>query len=97
MLDLRQTRVAAPLLHISVFVLTWLLYWIQSQPLMDGPSRFPFAVILVADLPFSLYFFGIIFTSAERFPYAVALWGVLGTLWWWFLGSLIDKRLHRTS
>jgi hypothetical protein len=97
MLDLRKVEVAAPLLHICVFVVTWLLFWVQPQPLFDGPSRFPFAIIFVADLPFSAFFFGIIFTSSERFAYAVAAWGVVGTLWWWFLGNLIDKRRHRTS
>jgi len=97
MLDLRQMRLTAALLHLFVFVSTWLLFWIQAQPLFDGPSRYPFVVLFLADLPFSAFFFGIFFTSAERGPYAVAAWGIVGTLWWWFLGSLIDKRRQRTN
>lgn len=93
---LRKTEVAAPVLHICVFVVTWLLFWVQPQPLLDGPSRFPFAVIFLADLPFSALFFGIIFTSSERAAFAVASWGITGTLWWWFLGKLIDKLRHRS-
>ena len=88
---------AAAALHAGVFALTWLLYWIQPQPLFDGPSRVPFAIVFLVDLPFSAFFFGIIFTSSERFIPAVAAWGVIGTLWWWFLGGLIDKWRHRTG
>jgi len=87
----------AALLHLLIFVSTWFLFWVQSQPLFDGPSRYPFLVVFLADLPFSALFFGIFFTSVERGPYAVIAWGICGTLWWWFLGSLIDKRCQRTS
>lgn len=97
MIDLRRARVAAPIVHLGVFVLTWLLFGVQTQPLLDGPSRFPFAAIFLGDLPFSAFFFGIIFTSDGRFVYAVAAWGITGTLWWWFLGNLIDKRRNRTG
>ena len=97
MLHLSRARVAAPLLHSCAFVLTWVLFWIQPQPLLDGPSRFPFAVIFLADFPFSAFFFGMMFTSDERSPYTAALWGVSGTLWWWFLGSWIDGRRSRIS
>ena len=30
--------------------------------------------------------------SDKYFPYAVAAWGILGTLWWYFLGRLIEER-----
>ena len=54
-------------------------------------------IIFLSDLPFSALFFGIFFTSADRGPYAVVAWEIVGTIWWWFLGSLIDKFRYRKS
>lgn len=91
--NLKRGQVAAPVLHICLFTLTWVLYWIQQQPLLDGPSRWPFAVVFLADLPISVVAFGVMFGSEARAPYALAAWGVLGTLWWYFLGLLIEVKV----
>lgn len=32
----------APALHIGLFAITWLTYFIQNAPLFDGPSRWGF-------------------------------------------------------
>jgi hypothetical protein len=86
MFDFRRARLVAPVAHILVFSSTWLLFWLQSQPLLDGPARFPFAVVFVADFPISIIAFN-----------AVALWGTVGTLWWYFLGGLVDDWRPRSS
>jgi hypothetical protein len=87
-----RARVTAPFLHVLLFTLTWVLYWVQRQPLLDGPSRWPFLAVFLGDFPLSVVAFGVMFGSAERAPYAIAAWGILGTLWWYFLGTLIEQR-----
>jgi hypothetical protein len=91
-MDFPRARVTAPLLHVFVFSLTWVLDWLQRQPLLDGPARWPFLAVFLGDLPVSVVAFGVMFGSDERAPYAAAAWGILGTLWWYFLGRLIEKR-----
>jgi len=81
--------------HVCLFALTWILFWIQPQPLAQGPADWPFRVLFLADFPISLIAFGVMFTSDARFPYALAMWGILGTLWWCFLGGLIEQRVGR--
>jgi hypothetical protein len=35
------------------------------------------------------------FSSDAHFPYALDGWGILGTLWWYFLGGLIEQWTRR--
>jgi hypothetical protein len=93
--DMPRARVTAPILHAFLFALTWVLYWLQGQPLLDGPSRWPFLAVFLGDFPFSVVAFGVMFGSEERTPYAIAAWGILGTLWWYFLGRLIEERIGK--
>src|ERR1035438_656369 len=90
--DLQRQRLAAPALHVCLFAVTWVLFWIQPQPLAQGPADWPFRILFVADLPISLFAFGAMFRSDASFPYSLAAWGILGTLWWYFLGCLLEKR-----
>jgi len=86
-----RSQLTAPALHVLLFALTWGLYWVQNKPLMDGPSGLPFAVLFIADVPISFLFFGAMW-NASWFTYALIAWGVLGTIWWYFLGRLILSR-----
>ena len=95
--NLRQPRLAAPVLHACLFALTWGLFWVQPQPLANGPADWPFRILFCADLPISIIAFGVMFNSDERFPYALAAWGILGTLWWYFLGRLMEGRGSHTA
>jgi len=92
---LRRPRLVAPGIHVCLFALTWVLFWIQPQPLAQGPADWPFRILFLADLPISLLAFGVTFNSDARFPYALAARGILGTLWWYFLGCLIEERKRR--
>ena len=92
MIHLHKARWSAPLIHGYVFAFTWVLFWLQAQPLLDGPSRWPFALIFLGDFPISAIAGGAMSVSDKYFPYAVAAWGILGTLWWYFLGRLIEER-----
>jgi hypothetical protein len=96
MLIARRARLVAPGIHFAVFALTWFLYWLQPEALLNGPSRWPFLVVFLVDFPISVIAFGAMFTSDALFPYAVVGWGVLGTLEWYFIGLIfLRKRLLR--
>jgi len=88
-------RYIAAEIHALLFISMWVLYAGFSQPLANGPSNFPFVVLLIADLPISFVAFGVMFTSAEMGQLAALLWGVLGTLWWFAIGFAIDARIRR--
>src|SRR5579864_2440843 len=92
-----RARFTAPVLHACLFTITWVLGWISSQPLLDGPARFPFFVLFLADFPISAIASSVMYFSEYRGWYALGLWGVLGTLWWYFLGLSIEAWLHRFS
>jgi Tol biopolymer transport system component len=90
---LRVKYIAAEI-HALLFISMWILYFVFSQPLMNGPSSFLFVILFIADLPISVIAFGVMFTSSEMGPVAAALWGVLGTLWWLVIGIAIDARIR---
>jgi hypothetical protein len=73
----------------------WLLiYWRQPVPTVDGPARWPFNILFLADIPVSLFAFGAMFDSGANVPYALAAWGTLGTFWWYALGIGIEYVWH---
>jgi len=82
----------AAALHIFLFGLTGILYVITQQPLLSGPSRWPFTIVFLADLPISVIAFGAMFGGQRHASYLLAAWGVLGTLWWYILGLLIQVK-----
>jgi hypothetical protein len=90
-----QAKYIAPAIHAFLFLAMWALYAGSHQPLLNGPSRLPFGILLIADLPFSIYAFGVMFTSTAYGDIAFALWGVVGTLWWHLLGRVIDALIRR--
>ncbi len=90
---LRAKYIAAEI-HAFLFISMWILYFVFSQPLMDGPSVFLFVILFIADLPISFITFAVMFTNSELGPTAAVLWGVLGTLWWYLIGIAIDARIR---
>jgi hypothetical protein len=95
---LRLKYVAAEV-HALLFIFMWVLYFVFSQPLMDGPAGFLFLILFIADLPISFIAFAVMFTSSERGPITAVLWGILGTLWWFAIGIAIEARVrsHRQN
>jgi hypothetical protein len=89
-----QARYIAAEIHAFLFISMWVLYVIFSQPMANGPSQFPFLILLIADLPISLIAFGVMFTSSQMGSIAALIWGVLGTLWWFAIGLAIDARIR---
>jgi hypothetical protein len=90
-----QAKYIAPAIHAFLFLAMWALYRGFDQPLLNGPAALPFGILFLADLPFSVFAFGVMFTSESNGPIALALWGVVGTLWWYVLGRSIDAWIHR--
>jgi len=90
-----RAKYIASEIHALLFISMWVLYSVFSpQPLLNGPSALPFAILFVADLPLSLFAFGAMFASSEKGMVAAILWGVLGTLWWFLIGFAIDARIR---
>jgi len=87
---LLHSRWFAPTLHILLFAITWLTDLAQSQPLLDGPARLGFAVLFICDFPISLVAFSAMWDG--KLAFGLLLWGVLGSVWWYFLGLWIQKR-----
>ena len=79
-------------LHVFLFGLTGILYVFQQQALLEGASRLPFTILFLADLPVSVIAFGAMFGGWPHASYFLAAWGVLGTLWWYCLGLLIQVK-----
>jgi Tol biopolymer transport system component len=90
-----QAKYIAPAVHAFLFLAMWALYAGFDEPLMNGPARLPFDILLIADLPFSFFAFGVIFSSTTYGSIAFALWGIVGTLWWHLLGRAIDALIRR--
>jgi Tol biopolymer transport system component len=90
---LRVKYIAAEV-HALLFISMCVLYFVFSQPLMNGPSAFLFVILFIVDLPISMIAFGVMFTSSQMGPVAAVLWGVLGTLWWFAIGIAIDARIR---
>ena len=90
-----QAKYIAPAVHAFLFVAMWALFAGSGQSLMGGPSGLPFAILLIADLPFSFIAFSVIFASDAKAGIAFVLWGVVGTLWWYLLGRVIDALIRR--
>ena len=90
-----RAKYIAPAIHALLFLAMWALYAGSHQPLLNGTSRLPYGILLIADMPFSIIAFGVMFTSAKYGDIAFALWGVVGTLWWHLLGRMIDALIRR--
>jgi hypothetical protein len=93
--NFRRARVIAPSAHVVLFLLTWLLGSIQAEPLLDGPARLPCYLLFFGDFPFSAVAAGVVFSSSQNAPYAIAGLGILGTLWWYVLGETIETWRRR--
>jgi Tol biopolymer transport system component len=90
-----QAKYIAPAAHAFLFLATLALYAGFDQSMSNGPAGLLFFILMIADLPFSLFAFGVMFTSTTYGWIAFALWGVVGTLWWYLLGRAIDALIRR--
>ena len=97
MVRTQKGRITASTIHALLFGLTSVVFLISDRPILDGPGAIPFVVLLVADIPISIVVFSEMFFSAKYGWFAFAAWGVLGTIWWYFLGMSIEAWIRRFS
>jgi hypothetical protein len=94
---LPRARITAPVLHASLFGLTSILFLIPNKGLLDGLAGIFVAILWTADIPFSVIASNKLISN-DQFPKVVwAIWGVIGTAWWYFLGISIDAWKTRLS
>jgi hypothetical protein len=87
-MSLLKSRWFAPALHALLFAITCLTALIQPQPILDGPARWSFMFLFLADLPFSVIGFSEIWD--KRLVVGLLLWGTAGTAWWYMLGLWVQ-------
>lgn len=92
-----RARYAFPVAHAFLFLAMWASYKISNQGLAEGLPGVFFAIVLIADLPFSIVAFGIMFQGGRDGVVAAIAWGVGCTLWWYLLGLGLDALIRRKS
>jgi len=70
---------------------------VSNKPILDGPAKLPFGVLFLGDFPISAFAFGVMFNSDKNGWTAWGLWGIVGTIWWYFLGLSIEAWTRRPS
>jgi hypothetical protein len=88
--SLLRAPVIAPVLHVFLFALSWLPIYIHPQ--VPQPS-FWVVLLVLADVPISLLAGAALWRSDAWTPYALTAWLVLGTIWWCFIGLLIEVKV----
>jgi hypothetical protein len=100
MIKVPKARAIAPILHASLFGIASPLLLFSHDAIFDGPASVLISILWVADIPISIVAsYGLIFNQ-EYATLVWTLWGVLGTIWWYFLGLSIEawcKRLSKRS
>jgi hypothetical protein len=100
MRKLLRAQVIAPILHVLLFAVASALAQFSTGPL--SPAKLPSFILWLADLPFSivaqLWSLSASLGPRPRSEFAWlpwALWGVTGTIWWYFLGISIEAWIKR--
>ena len=86
---LSRYRVIPALLHSLLFVIVWALAIRDPRPILDGAGRWGIGFFMLADFPFSVIGFSLIWD--KRLTLGLLIWGGGGALLWYFLGSLIFR------
>jgi hypothetical protein len=102
MLKPLRVRVIAPVLHALLFAIAFPLAQVSTSAL--GPARLPLFILWLVDLPFSIISQVLALSASEALRPRIesawlpwALWGVTGTIWWYFLGISIEAWIKRFS
>ncbi|MGH9714861.1 MAG: hypothetical protein ACRD5M_16325 [Candidatus Acidiferrales bacterium] len=97
MRKLPRARITAPAVHAFLFALAY-AFWLLFEKGTHSPGRFDLlAVLWLADLPISVLASSITLGSPHYAGFAFAVWGVFGTIWWYFLGISIEAWVKRFS
>lgn len=89
---LRWLPLAAAASHVFLFGLTSVFYTVQQQPIVGELSGLSFWIVFLTDLPVSWIALGAM-SGWPHAAYYFTAWLVLGTLWWYLLGLLIQVKM----
>src|SRR6266480_1255879 len=99
---LLRARFIAPVLHALLFAIAFPLAQISTNNV--GPARLPLFILWLVDLPFSIIAQVLSLGASQALRPRIesawlpwALWGVTGTIWWYFLGISIEAWIKRFS
>jgi len=81
-------RYVPPLIHAVLFISACVLYFSTNEGLMNGKNDWLFYPLWVADMPISIFCFGLLWAGPTTL--GLILWGVLGTLWWFVIGLVVE-------
>src|ERR1700676_3361652 len=90
-----KARITAPVIHASLFAMASLL--LLYKPILPGPASVPINILWIADIPISIIASGGLFWYDKYAKLVWSLWGVTGTIWWYFLGISIEAWITRFS
>ncbi len=98
-----RARITAPALHACLFVIAY-AYWLLFERNVHRLDRIDLLGILwIADLPISAFVslvnlgVGAGMAGHAQIGLGFISWGVLGTIWWYFLGISIEAWIRRYS
>jgi len=89
MAKLSRIRYVAAAVHAGLFLVGCALFVSEPQPLVNGIAGTLLFGLFLADRPISSYAVAAMFTGRNLFVWTIT-WGVIGTLWWFFLGCVIE-------
>jgi hypothetical protein len=96
---LGRLRYILPFAHASLFAAGCFFLVTQNGPFMSGKNDSFFSVLWVADIPVSIFCFGLLWSGLTAL--GLIAWGIVGTLWWlliaWLLQTIIAAFRRRTT
>jgi hypothetical protein len=93
--NLQRPRFVAPAIHACLFALAY-AFWLLFERGTHNNARLDlFALLWFADLPISVLTSILTMGSHKNGGVAFGLWGVLGTVWWYFLGISMEAWVGR--
>ena len=82
--------------HLALFAIVWIAAAIDPRPVLDGMARWGIWLLTLADFPFSVVGFSLIWD--QRRLLGGLIWGCGGTLLWYVLGGVFFRsRLNRPA
>ena len=82
--------------HLALFAIVWIAAAIDPRPVLDGMARWGIWLLTLADFPFSVVGFSLMWD--QRRLLGGLIWGCGGTLLWYVLGGVFFRsKLNRPA
>jgi hypothetical protein len=91
---LSRYRLVPACSHVLLFVIVWFIATADPRPVLDGAARWGIGLLTLADFPFSMVGFSLMWD--KRLVLGGLVWGCGGTLLWYVLGGIFFRsKLNR--